>query len=310
MATTDPKPEPKQEGAVASLARVMHGLGAAQPIVVKDPDAIADAQVIIVPRDKQVQDLKPFLDAVRPFPRRRQGTVRVRSTASLVALTNRHRHENDTVLFASPDRQRPSVTTIFDYHAPTDNVNDASWAQHRAVYSPELSEEWKAWTGAHGKTLDQRAFAEFIEDHVSDVIVPPVEDEKLAELALLVGGRYALPADLVTLSRGLQVSSEVKVRDAVTLSSGEIAVTYEESHRDGKGAPLQVPNLFVLAIPVFYAGPLYRIPVRLRYSLREGGVKWSVHLYRHDRVFDHAFEEICTAVQVETGAPLFVGSPE
>lgn len=297
-------------GGIASLARVMHGLSAAQAFHVKDPDGIADAQAVVVPSDKKLLDLKPLLDAARPFPRRRVGVAKVRSTASLVALTNRHRHENDTVVFAWPDRRCPLLTTIFDYHPPTDDVTSASWAQHRAVYAPELSEEWKAWTGAHGKRLDQRSFAEFVEDHVSDVIVPPADDEKLAELALLVGGRYALPADLVTLSRGLQVSSEVKVRDAVTLSSGEIAVTYEESHRDGKGAPLQVPNLFVLAIPVFYAGPLYRIPVRLRYSLRDGGVQWSVHLYRHDRVFDHAFEEICSTVEAETGAPLFVGSPE
>lgn len=304
------KPEVKQEGNVAALARVMHGLGAAQHLLVKDPEGIADTQVLVVPKDKAVQGLQPFLDLARARPRRRDGVVKVRSTDSLIGITLRHRHEGNTVVFAAPDRQRPSLVTVFDYHPPTDNVYEAQWGKHRAFYAPELSEEWKAWTGAHGKTLDQRAFAEFVEDHVADVIVPPADDEKLAALAELVGGRYATPADLVTLSRGLQVSSEVKVRDAVTLSTGEIAVTYEESHRDGKGAPLQVPNLFVLAIPVFYAGPLYRIPVRLRYTLREGGVKWSVHLVRHDRVFDHAFEEICEAVRTATSVPLFIGAPE
>ncbi len=304
------KPEVKQEGNVAALARVMHGLGAAQSIAALGPSGEAAAQLLVVPRDKTVVALEPFLAQVRKRPLRREVTVKLRSTASLIELTNRHRHERNTVVFAMPDRQRPSLAAVFDYHPPTANVDEAEWGKHRAFYAPELSEEWKAWTGAHGKTLDQRAFAEFVEDHVADVIVPPADDEKLAALAELVGGRYATPADLVTLSRGLQVSSEVKVRDAVTLSTGEIAVTYEESHRDGKGAPLQVPNLFVLAIPVFYAGPLYRIPVRLRYTLREGGVKWSVHLVRHDRVFDHAFDEICVTVQQHTGVPLFIGAPE
>lgn len=178
------------------------------------------------------------------------------------------------------------------------------------VYSPELSEEWKAWTGAHGKTLDQRAFAEFIEDHVSDVIsTHAAKTRSWRGSRCSSAGATRCSADLVTLSRGLQVSSEVKVRDAVTLSSGEIAVTYEESHRDGKEAPLQVPNLFVIAIPVFYAGPLYRIGAVALFAAR-GRCEVGVHLYRHDRVFDRAFEEICTTVQSETGAPLFVGAAE
>lgn len=269
-----------------------------------------DARLVVVPQGKTLVSLKKYLDEFAPRPDRRRATVVVRSAASLVDLTKRHRHEGNTVIFASPDRQKPVVQTVFDYHPPTDDVDDAEWGQHRAKYECELSEEWKAWTGAHGKTMEQRAFAEFVEDHVTDVIVPPVDDEKLAELTALVGGHFAMPSDLVTLSRGLQISTDIKVREAVTLSSGEISVVYEEQHRNGAGQPLQVPNMFCIAIPVFYAGPLYRIPVRLRYTTREGGIKWSLHLYRADRVFDHAFEEICSAVATQTGAPLFIGRPE
>lgn len=295
---------------IDALAERMQTLAATDRFSVESPSGTHAAPLVVVPAGKQVVGLKKYLDECAPRPERRRATVVVRSAASLVNLTKRHRHEDNTVVFAMPDRSAPSLTTVFDYHPPTDDVDEAEWGQHRARYECPLSEEWKAWTGVHGKVLEQRAFAEFVEDHVTDVIVPPADDEKLAALTALVGGHFAMPADLVTLSRGLQISTDIKVREAVTLSSGEISIVYEEQHRNGAGQPLQVPNLCCIAIPVFYAGPLYRIPVRLRYSAREGGIKWSLHLYRHDRVFDHAFEEICTLVQEGTGAPLFVGRPE
>lgn len=294
-----------------AIVGAVERLSAAERLTVSPSNGTSpDAEILVVPGGKTVVNLKPYLEAFALRPERRKGVAVVRSQRTLVSLTTRHRHEGTTVIFANPDRAKPSLVTVFDYHPQTDDVDDAEWCQHRARYECELSEEWKAWSGAHGAVKDQRQFAEFVEDHLADVIVPPTDDEKLAELAKLMGGRFTLPADLVGLSRGLQVSSEVKVREAVTLSSGEIAVTYDEQHRDGAGKPLQIANLFVIAIPVFYAGPLYRIPVRLRYTLREGGIKWSVHLYRHDRVFDHAFDEICQAVGLETGAPVYIGRPE
>lgn len=301
-----------QGSEIAALAERMLDLGKAEPFVINNEavHGAPDARLLVLPVGKTVVSLKKYLEEFALRPERRRATAIVRSAASLIDLTKRHRHEGNTVIFASPDRTTPVVQTVFDYHPPTDDVDEAEWGQHRARYACELSEEWKAWTGAHGKVLEQRAFAEFVEDHVTDVIVPPADDAKLADLTALVGGRFAMPADLVTLSRGLQISTDIKVREAVTLSSGEISVCYEEQHRNGAGQPLQVPNLFCIAIPVFYAGPLYRIPVRLRYSTREGGIKWSVHLYRHDRVFDHAFDEICGQVARETGAPLFIGKPE
>lgn len=288
----------------------MQSLAATDRFTVEAANATHEAKLLVIPEGKQIVSLKKFLDECAPRPARRHATVVVRSTESLIALTNRHRHQGNTVVFASPDRTQPALLTVFDYHPPTDDVDEAEWGHHRARYQCELSEEWKAWTGAHGKVMEQRAFAEFVEDHVTDVIVPPADDAKLAELTALVGGHFAMPSELVTLSRGLQISTDIKVREAVTLSTGEISVVYEEQHRNGAGQALQVPNMFCIAIPVFYAGPLYRIPVRLRYTTREGGIKWSLHLYRADRVFDHAFEEICSAVATQTGAPLFVGRPE
>ena len=63
------------------------------------------------------------------------------------------------------------------------------------------------------------------------------------------------------------VSVETSVQQAVTLATGEITINFAEQHKDGAGAPIRIPNLFLIAVPVFEAGDAYRIPVRLRYRL-------------------------------------------
>jgi len=63
-------------------------------------------------------------------------------------------------------------------------------------------------------------------------------------------------------------------------------------------------------IPVFVAGPLYCMAVRLRYRLRAGAIEWFFELYRSDLVFESAFKEACEEASNSTGVPLFLGSPE
>jgi hypothetical protein len=55
------------------------------------------------------------------------------------------------------------------------------------------------------------------------------------------------------------------------------------------GSPLKIPNLALIAIPLFLGGVLYRIALRLRYRLDGSKVLWFYQLYRHERVFDFAF---------------------
>jgi len=71
-----------------------------------------------------------------------------------------------------------------------------------------------------------------------------------------------------------------------------------------------MPGMFVLAIPVFKLGALYRIAARLRYRKMSSGLHFWFDLWRPDRSFDHAFREACVRAQVETNLPLFFGKPE
>jgi uncharacterized protein YfdQ (DUF2303 family) len=267
------------------------------------------AAVLVVPDGMSLHSIKSYLDENREKPERRKGTATLVDTASFVALINRFKSEH-TAVYALPNRSAPSLTAVFDYHPAGGVSSVADWMGHRATYAPDLSDNWKSWVGMNGKLMPQGDFAAFIEDHITDVIVPNLDDPKLKTFADLVQGRFAEPSELIALSRGLQVNVESTVKNAVTLGTGEITVQYEESHRDGTGQPINVPNLFVIAIPVFYAGELYRIAARLRYRVLGGKLQWSYLLVRTDLVFDDAFRGIVEMVRKETQAAVFLGSPE
>jgi uncharacterized protein YfdQ (DUF2303 family) len=193
---------------------------------------------------------------------------------------------------------------------PFPMAQKADFMGHRATYAPALSDPWKLWTSNHGKAMPQAEFAQFIEDNITDVIVPNFDDPKLKTFAELVGGKFAEPSDLLALSRGLSVNVDVNVRHAVTLNTGAISVQYDETHKDGAGAPINIPNLFTIAIPVFYGGELYRVAARLRYRLSGGKLLWSYLLVRADLVFDDAFNGIVAKVRSEADVPVYLGSPE
>lgn len=135
-------------------------------------------------------------------------------------------------------------------------------------------------------------------------------DADLADMVLKIGGKVCGPGRLMELAKGLRIHDQQTVKEVVNTNTGEIKVQFESEHRDADGKPIDVPNLFLLAIPVFHNGPLYRVPVRIRYRLRSGRISWLLQMHRPDLFQDHAFREACAQAQAETGCPLFFGQPE
>ncbi len=100
------------------------------------------------------------------------------------------------------------------------------------------------------------------------------------------------------------------IKEARNLSSGEGQLVFDSQHVDADGKPLTVPNLFMICIPIFARGDLYRLLARLRYRKANGGLVFWFELWRHDLAFEQAFAEACDKVAAATGLPLFIGAPE
>lgn len=245
-------------------------------------------------------------------PRRRKGIALVTTIESLIDHVNRFKDEA-SALFAIDDRNDPSITAVLDYH-PGGDASNKRFGEHRSLFKFPLSDEWKAWAKFNGKPMKMAEFAAFLEDRIVDVIeLIPDEDEVsdgLQKFINICGGKIASPTKLVELSRGLKIFKSADVREAVNLASGEASISFEVEHRNSQGGKLEVPNLFLIAIPVFAKGAMYRLAARLRYRESDDGLYFFYELWRSDRAFDDALAEACERVRVETELPLFFGRPE
>jgi len=252
----------------------------------------------------EVLNLRPWLEHWRTAPERRKGTAEATTLASFIGLVERHK-DADSVLFAKTDWPEPSLTAVVDYHTAK---GDARFGQHRILYKFPLTREFRTWIGNNKKPISQFEFAGFVEENIADLSV--AMDAEVAQYEPLFRTKFAIPTDLIELSRGLSIHVGSKVKNAFRMQSGEAEITFETEHRDAKGDPVHVPGLFMLSLPVFVDGSEVRIPARLRYRLNGGEILWSYDLYKWETALrDRVALDFGTAAK-QTGLPAFEGAPE
>lgn len=223
--------------------------------------------------------------------------------------------DNAAITFAAgaPDIG-PAIEAVRRLVEDHTTAKQITLGKHRAVFPFPLSDEWKAWQEQDKKPMSMIDFAAFLEDRIVDVLdMIPGEDslpEDMQKFVNAIGGRIASPSRLLELSVGLKVHEKAAVSEAVNLASGEAQIQFVSEHVDASGAPLKVPNLFLIGIPVFRNGQFYRLAARLRYRKSSSGLLFWYDLWRADRVFDHAFRDGCERARVETDLPLLFGTPE
>jgi len=277
------------------------------------------ATLIAVPRGMELRDASAFQKAALEHPERRTGTAKFTDLSSFIEHAVRFKNDN-SVIYAVDDPKNPSLTSIIDYHEVGGDVRAGThWGAHRGRYAFPFSETWKAWQKVEdGGALSMGEFAEFLEDRIGDVIEPlgapyegePDADKVLRETIAKLGGILASPAILLDLSRSFRVNENSKTRIAQVLSSGEAVINFSSEHLDDVGAPIRVPNMFLIQAPVFANGIAYRVPVRLRYRAVSGTVKWLLMRLRPDLYLNDALEEAITITRTGTGLPVFRGTPE
>ncbi len=300
--TTGAAVRESEAGAILDRAAELLGM---ETIGLQGKDSLS---AVVIPKGRELRSLKPLIDEYRDRPERKKGTAILTTVTSFVEHVNRHRDGN-TVVFANDDRTAPSFLAVFDYNE-AGAVGQPRFGQHRAAYAFPVSGEWKAWVVGGDQPMNQAAFAEFLEDRIGDVLEPGSVGERVERFAIDLGIELVGAQTLMTLARGLTVKVGQTVKQAVSLSSGEASIAFEETHGGADGAPVRVPGGFALAIPVFHGGPLYQVPVRLRYRVQGGAVTWRFVPHRTDLVFKHAFDEAVEEVRKGTELTVFYGRPE
>lgn len=262
-----------------------------------------------VPRNgRDLQSVKKLIDEYRPAPERKTGTAYMHEPESFVNHVNRMK-DTHTALFATVDRTNPKVTAVYDYHQIDGSPR---FCQHRAIYPFPLADEWKAWLGKQGikNAMDQRSFAEFLEDRCPDLCPPESAGKKTTEYVDALECSIATPGQIIALARGLSVRVEQNVVNEVKLGSGETQMQWKEEHKDTNGEALRIPGAFLIAIPIFTGGELCVLPVRLRYRVRSGEVVWFYDLALVDLLFREAINVELAKIHAGVELPIYIGTPE
>lgn len=251
-----------------------------------------------------VTSLKDLIDKHRQEPARLLGTANTTTLQSFIDLVDRHK-DAGSVVFAKTAWPEPSLTAVIDYH---DLEHTPRWGNHRIRYTFPITDEFKVWIEKNGKPMEQADFAAFLEEHAAELSAAYGPEQ--AEYETLFKEKFATPADLIALSRSLEVFVGARVKRQERLASGERTVEFVEEHTNTKGEKVDIPGIFMVAVPAFVDGETIRIPARLRYRIQSGSIMWFYQLYRWQFWLRDQVKNDLITVADKTALPTFEGSPE
>lgn len=240
-----------------------------------------------VPEGAIVEDLERLL--VEP--------LRIRATPAFHDLASFVRYVKEfklpaTAIFAALTEKSVSFAAVIDYHAP----DAPKRGTHRVVYACAASPEWLRWANKSSteealKPFTQAQFAQFIEDNMNDIIEPA-------------------GADVLEIARTLEAKQSVMFKGGIRQQNGDHSISYTSDTKGAGGGngELAIPENFVLGIPPFVGGDLYKVTARLRYSIAEGCLKFRYELVRPHKIIEAACKDMVAKVETETGITPFMGN--
>jgi uncharacterized protein YfdQ (DUF2303 family) len=235
-----------------------------------------------------------FLDGHCPIAHR--GQFLFTEAAGFIDYINSHAgNTGRTELWA--DRRAGRVVAVLDGHqrisadAP-DSDPSPGWGLHRAQLTLAQTPEWQEWTKFSETGHAQDAFADFLEDHLLEVVEPSA-------------------ADLLEIATSISVTSGIKFSQATRLASGEVSFSFTEEHdaKAGRTQQLKIPKTISLALSPFEGVDPYKATARFRYTLREGKLTLRLILDRPHEILKAAFADAVKAIEDGTGLTVYHGAP-
>jgi len=276
--------EPFNDGQnIAGAIKLAADMGAAQG----EQRQAGNVPYVVIPTDHKVVTLgNEVFGDFRDFPHRKKAHVVVKDAASFIGYWEQFHDES--LVFA--DDVTAKIQAIFDYHYPSPE-RSARWRQHRCTLQMTHSDEWTRWTGSNAKQMDQATFAEFLEDNAPDVVKPDA-------------------AAMMEIARDFRAKNEVTFNRSERLSSGQVRINYQENLSAKMGAgEVDVPESFVIRIPVYLSEDKIDITARLRFRINSGKLSLWYDLLRYKEAQRKAFDAALGAVSEAIGQPILLGDP-
>lgn len=221
----------------------------------------------------------------RDVPERKTGTTTVRDVGSFTHYYGKHA-DNDSEIYA--DAERLTVTAVLDAHTET----GPRWGGHRLHLDLRESDAWQQWTRSDGTLMSQEKFAEFIEDHLPELIEPD-------------------SATMLEIAQSLQATTSVDFQSGHRLQDGQRQLKYVETTQAKAGAKgeLTIPEVFTVGLVPFDNSEGYRLTARLRYRISGSELSIGYKLERPKDVQAAAFADVLEQISGDIGVTVMTGTP-
>lgn len=251
-----------------------------------DPKPVEPGSIYLVATANGDVKTIDLYDAHRPTPARKTGTTTVRDAASFAAFWAKH-SDNTSEVYADADRL--SVTAVLNADSPT----AADWGDHRLRLELRETDAWKQWAANDGKLLEQEQFAEFIEDHLPEILDPAA-------------------AEMLEIAQSISGTVKAEFTSGTRLATGQRQLSYVETitTKAGQKNNLVIPETFIVGLLPFEGlTEGYRITARLRYRIEGTGLRIGYKLDRPGDSRKKAFEDITAAIGEQITTPILNGTP-
>lgn len=269
----------------APLAAFKAGLQSQVPTEII-PGVLAHHKDLVI--TERLEQRLAALKQSSPGPENPRGTITVHTVESFAAVVNDN-SDARTKIFA--DTETGKVISVFDFlecggREGTDqpDIRARGWGQHTAQILFRESRKLKEWR----KLLEwtsQVDFANFIEDHLEDVMDPSGQD-------------------LLTIATDLEANSTGAFKGRVNLDNGDTRMSFQND----TDTSVDIPKNLTLGIPLFEHGDRYKLPARLRFHVSGGAVKFKLLFTNLEDAKEQEFERIVQDIEERTAAQVYRGN--
>jgi uncharacterized protein YfdQ (DUF2303 family) len=245
---------------------------------------------VMVPPGHSAKDITELVEKAQPHPNRPRGTVKLQDIDSLLIYCADQTAASDAskygYIYANANTR--DIVAVFNDH----RAGPAGWRDHRAEFKAEFTPEFDKWFNRNKQTMEQGAFAEFIEDNMADITEPAA-------------------TVMLEMATTIQAKTDINFSSSKRLDNGQVQLGYTENidARAGANGALAIPKVFNLGMRVFKNGEGYKLQARLKFRLNGGSVKFWYELDRPERVIEAAFSGYVETLREKSGYAVLLGTP-
>ncbi|MFJ9128893.1 DUF2303 family protein [Streptomyces sp. NPDC102340] len=216
---------------------------------------------------------------------RKTGHTTVRDAASFLAYYAKH-HDDATEVYS--DVERLTITAVLDAH----QADAARFGEHRLTLGLRRTKAWEEWVTLDGQLVDQDRFANFLEDHLVNLVDPDA-------------------ATMLEIAQSIKATTRADFQSSTRLQSGERKFAYTEDVKASAGnkGEFAIPETFRIAVQPFEGADAYSMTARFKYRLGGGSLALGFKLEQPEERAKAAFADVLTEIGKGISTPILNGTP-